>query len=46
MIDGHCHLSNEYSSCEEAMDALGEIVGLTTPDDILENIFAKFCVGK
>ena len=41
-------MSNEFVTVDihRAMDALGEIVGLTTPDDILENIFAKFCVGK
>jgi len=30
----------------EAVDAVGEILGKTTPDDILNNIFNKFCVGK
>ncbi len=29
-----------------AMDALGEVIGLTTPDDILEEIFSRFCIGK
>ncbi|MDD8017134.1 MAG: tRNA uridine-5-carboxymethylaminomethyl(34) synthesis GTPase MnmE [Bacteroidota bacterium] len=29
-----------------ALDYLGEIIGLTTPDDILNNIFSKFCIGK
>lgn len=27
-------------------DALGEIVGETTPDDILGMIFSRFCIGK
>lgn len=31
---------------EDALDALAEITGETSPDDILENIFARFCVGK
>lgn len=31
---------------EDALAALGEIVGETCPDDILENIFRRFCVGK
>ena len=41
-------MSNEFVTVDihRAMVALGEILGLTTPDDILENIFAKFCVGK
>lgn len=30
----------------EALDALGEIVGHVTTDDILHRIFAEFCVGK
>jgi len=29
-----------------ALDKLGEIVGLTTTDDILNSIFSKFCIGK
>jgi len=29
-----------------ALDILGEISGRTTPDDILNQIFAGFCVGK
>lgn len=30
----------------EAADALGEIVGSITSDDILERIFSEFCIGK
>ena len=29
-----------------ALDSLGEIVGQTTPEQILENIFGRFCIGK
>ncbi|TFG89293.1 MAG: tRNA uridine-5-carboxymethylaminomethyl(34) synthesis GTPase MnmE [Gemmatimonadales bacterium] len=30
----------------EALAALGRITGETTPDDILEQIFQQFCIGK
>ncbi|MBI4468067.1 MAG: tRNA uridine-5-carboxymethylaminomethyl(34) synthesis GTPase MnmE [Acidobacteria bacterium] len=30
----------------EALSSLGEITGETTVDDILERVFANFCVGK
>lgn len=31
---------------EDALFYLGEIIGDVNPDDILENIFSNFCVGK
>lgn len=31
---------------QEALDAIGEITGETTPDDILGLIFSSFCIGK
>ena len=41
-------LSPEFGAVElhEALDAVGEITGETTPDDILDRIFTKFCIGK
>ena len=30
----------------EALDALGEITGRTTTEDVLERIFMNFCIGK
>ena len=30
----------------EALDALGEIVGKVSTDEILERIFSEFCIGK
>lgn len=29
-----------------AADALGEITGVITTDEILQRIFAEFCIGK
>ncbi len=29
-----------------ALEAIGEIVGATTTDDILDHIFSEFCIGK
>ena len=31
---------------QEALDALGEIVGLTTREDVIDQIFSRFCIGK
>jgi tRNA modification GTPase len=30
----------------DALDALGEIIGVTTTEDILDQIFSRFCIGK
>ncbi|HIE65939.1 MAG: tRNA uridine-5-carboxymethylaminomethyl(34) synthesis GTPase MnmE [Nitrospira sp.] len=30
----------------DAIDALGEVVGETTTEDIMDEIFSKFCIGK
>jgi tRNA U34 5-carboxymethylaminomethyl modifying GTPase MnmE/TrmE len=29
-----------------ALEALGEVVGETTPEEVLSRIFEQFCVGK
>lgn len=41
-------LSPEFLALElqEALAALGEITGETTPDDLLGQIFDNFCIGK
>jgi tRNA modification GTPase len=31
---------------KDALDALGEVVGVTTTEDILDQIFDRFCIGK
>lgn len=42
------NLSNEFivSDLRIALDYLGEITGIISPEDILNNIFGKFCIGK
>ena len=30
----------------EALESLGEIVGITTTEDVLDRIFSTFCIGK
>jgi tRNA modification GTPase len=30
----------------EALDAVGRVVGVVTPDDVLGRIFSTFCIGK
>jgi tRNA modification GTPase len=41
-------LSPEFLSVElrESLDAVGDIIGITTSDDILNRIFSTFCIGK
>ncbi len=31
---------------KEVLDSLGEIIGVTTTEDILDQIFSEFCIGK
>jgi tRNA modification GTPase len=41
-------LSSEFVSLDlrGALDALGDILGVTTTDDILDHVFSQFCIGK
>lgn len=41
-------LSSEFVALDirTAMDSLGEIIGVVSTEDILGNIFSKFCIGK
>jgi tRNA modification GTPase len=34
------------SELREALDALGQVLGQVTPDDVLGRIFSAFCIGK
>lgn len=42
------HLSGEFMALDirAALDALGEITGQVSTDDILDQIFREFCIGK
>ncbi len=31
---------------EDALDALGQVTGQVTPEDVLDSVFSHFCVGK
>lgn len=31
---------------QTALDGLGDLTGLTTPDDVLDVVFSQFCIGK
>ncbi len=44
----NCGDSDEFLALHlrEALQSLGEITGETTPDDILNDIFGRFCIGK
>lgn len=46
--EAHTGTSFEFLAVDlqEALQALGEITGETTPDEILDRIFSRFCIGK
>lgn len=31
---------------QSALDCVGDITGLTTPDEVLDTVFSQFCIGK
>ena len=35
-----------YVDLEELIEALGEVTGTTVQDEIIEQVFSRFCVGK
>jgi tRNA modification GTPase len=41
-------ISGEFLSMDlqDCLDALGEITGQITSQEVLNNIFSKFCIGK
>lgn len=52
-LDAFVRLAQEHAPLEllacdlhEVLQALGEITGETTPEEILDRIFERFCIGK
>ena len=48
VLDGMDTVTSDFLSMDikQALHYLGEITGAVTTDDLLENIFSKFCIGK
>jgi tRNA modification GTPase len=49
VLDGiHNPVTSDYLAMDirQALHYLGEITGAISTDDLLENIFSKFCIGK
>jgi len=48
VLDGMESVTSDFLSMDikQALHYLGEITGAVTTDDLLENIFSKFCIGK
>jgi len=48
VLDGMDTITSDFLSMDikQALHYLGEITGAVTTDDLLENIFSKFCIGK
>jgi tRNA modification GTPase len=48
VLNGMDSVTSDFLSMDikQALHYLGEITGAVTTDDLLENIFSKFCIGK
>jgi tRNA modification GTPase len=48
VVDGIDTVTSDFLAMDikQALHYLGEITGAVTTDDLLENIFSKFCIGK
>lgn len=48
VLNGIDTITSDFLSMDikQALHYLGEITGTVTTDDLLENIFSKFCIGK
>jgi tRNA modification GTPase len=42
----HLGLELAAQDLRQAAQAVGEIVGKTTTEDLLDSIFSQFCIGK
>ncbi len=45
-LDRAAEERNDHMEIRQALHHLGEITGEITTDDLLDNIFSKFCIGK
>jgi tRNA modification GTPase len=45
-VQGESALEFVALDLRDALGALGEVTGETTPDEILDQIFSRFCIGK
>ena len=46
LLDGRSSAELIALEAQEALAHLGEIIGLTTTEDLLDQIFSQFCLGK
>ena len=46
LLDSHHSAELLALEMQEALTHLGEIIGVTTTEDLLDQIFSQFCVGK
>jgi len=46
LLEGRGSLELVAFEIRSALDSLGELVGETTPEDVLNRIFDQFCIGK
>lgn len=45
-IQDQTHFELIAIDIQEALNSLGEIIGLTTREDVIDQIFSRFCIGK
>jgi tRNA modification GTPase len=45
-VDSHCQLELVAADLRHSLQFLGEVTGETAPDEVLDLIFNRFCIGK